>query len=376
MTRNNHRIILSCAITGSVHTPTMSEYLPITPGQIVESGIQAAEAGAAILHIHARDPQTGQPSGDPALFQQICSALSERTGAVINITTGGTTRMTIEERLAYPLSVKPEMCSLNMGSMNFAFHPVAERIADWRFEWEKPYVEGTKDVVFRNTFADIEYILRSLGDAGTRFELECYDVGHLYNLAYFVDRGMIRPPMFIQAILGILGGLGPDPENVFVMRSTADRLFGRENYFLSTLGAGRHQMSLLTVGAILGANVRVGLEWPDGQRPCRRVGGTDRRRAGRLQRHSLRVAPCGAAALESASRGASLGRRETSDRVRRRLLPACAATLEHLCRCAYADERGLPDAEYLGARQGSQCAGVFLDTRGRAHGGGEPRGNV
>jgi uncharacterized protein (DUF849 family) len=256
----SRKIILSCAVTGSVHTPTMSEYLPMTPQQIIESGVKAAEAGAAILHIHARRPEDGKPSGDPALFEQICSALSERTNAVINITTGGTARMSIEERLAYPLKVKPEMCSLNMGSMNFSFHPVAERITDWRYDWEKQYVEGSKDVVFKNTFADIEYILRNLGEAGTRFELECYDVGHLYNLAYFVDRNMIKPPVFIQAIFGILGGLGPDPENIFLMRSTADRLFGRENYQFSVLGAGRHQMSLLTVGAILGANVRVGLE--------------------------------------------------------------------------------------------------------------------
>lgn len=260
MPANTRKVIISCALTGSVHTPSMSEYLPLSPSQIVESGVEAAHAGAAILHIHARDPETGRPSGDPAIFRQICSALSERTDAVINITTGGTTRMTIEERLAFPLSVKPEMCSLNMGSMNFAFHPVAERITEWRYDWEKPYIEGTRDVVFKNTFADIEYILSNLGEAGTRFELECYDVGHLYNLAYFVERNLIQPPIFIQAIFGILGGLGPDPENLFLMRSTADRLFGRDQYQLSILGAGRHQMSLLTAGAILGANVRVGLE--------------------------------------------------------------------------------------------------------------------
>jgi uncharacterized protein (DUF849 family) len=260
MTKSKRKIIVSCAISGAVHTPTMSEYLPVTPSQIVESGIEAAEAGAAILHVHARDPETGKPSADPALFEQICSDLSERTNAIINITTGGSARMTIEERLAYPLKVKPEICSLNMGSLNFAFHPVAERITDWRYDWEKPYIEGTKDGIFKNTFADIEYILRNLGDVGTRFELECYDVGHLYNLAYFVDRHMINTPIFIQAVFGILGGIGPDPENLFVMRSTADRLFGRENYELSIVGAGRHQMSLITMGAILGANIRVGLE--------------------------------------------------------------------------------------------------------------------
>jgi uncharacterized protein (DUF849 family) len=258
--KNNRKVIISCAITGSVHTPTMSEYLPISPAQIVESAIEAAEAGAAILHLHARDPENGRPSADPAHFQQICPVLAERTNAVLNVTTGGSTRMTIEERLAYTLKVKPEMCSLNMGSMNFALHPIAERITNWRYDWEKEYVEGSKSVVFKNTFADIEYILRNLGDAGTRFELECYDVGHLYNLAYFVDRGIIRQPLFLQCVLGILGGIGPDPENLFLMRSTADRLFGREHYQLSVLGAGRHQMPLITVGAILGANVRVGLE--------------------------------------------------------------------------------------------------------------------
>jgi len=260
MASNHRKIILTCAITGSVHTPTMSEHLPITPSQIVGSAVEAAEAGAAILHLHARNPEDGRPSGSPELFHEICSALAGRTNAVINITTGGSTQMTIEERLAYPLRIKPEMCSLNMGSMNFSIHPVAERITEWRYEWEKQKVEGMKDLVFKNTFADIEFILRNLGEGGTRFELECYDVGHLYNLAYFVDRGIIQPPLFIQVVLGILGGLGPDPENLFLMRSTADRLFGREGYQLSVLGAGRHQMSIVTMGAILGVNIRVGLE--------------------------------------------------------------------------------------------------------------------
>src|SRR5580704_14831637 len=241
MAKNNRKIILSCAVTGSVHTPSMSEYLPVTPSQIVDSALEAAEAGAAVLHLHARNPENGRPSGDPKHFQQICPVLAGRTNAIINITTGGSTQM-------------------NMGSMNFSIHPVAERITNWRYEWEKQKVEGMKDLVFKNTFTDIEYILRNLGESGTRFELECYDVGHLYNLAYFIDRNIIEPPIFIQAIFGILGGLGPDPENVLVMRSTADRLFGRENYHFSVLGAGRHQMSLLTMGAILGANVRVGLE--------------------------------------------------------------------------------------------------------------------
>ena len=260
MAQNNRKIIISCAITGSVHTPTMSEYLPITPSQIVDSAAEAAEAGAAILHIHAREPQAGRPTGDPAHFEKICPVLAARTNAIINITTGGSSDMKIEQRTAYVLKVKPEMCSLNMGSMNFSIHPVAERTTNWLYDWEQPKIAGMKDCVFKNTFADIEYILGSFGESGTRFELECYDVGHLYNLAYFVDRAIIKPPLFIQAVFGILGGLGPDPENLFVMRSTADHLFGRDNYHLSILGAGRHQMSLLTMGAILGANVRVGLE--------------------------------------------------------------------------------------------------------------------
>jgi len=260
MAKNTRKIIISCAITGSVHTPSMSEYLPITSSQIVDSAVEAAEAGAAIVHLHARNSEDGRPSGDPAHFREICLALAERTSAIINITTGGSSNMTIEERLAFPLLAKPEMCSLNMGSMNFSIHPVAERITHWRYDWEKPKIEGMKSGVFKNTFADIEYILSHIGEGGTRFELECYDVGHLYNLAYFIDRSIIKPPIFIQAVFGILGGLGPDPENIFTMRSTADRLFGRDAYHLSVLGAGRHQMSLLTVGAIMGANVRVGLE--------------------------------------------------------------------------------------------------------------------
>jgi len=260
MAKSKYKIILSCAVTGSVHTPTMSEYLPISPTQIVDSAIEAAEAGAAIVHLHARQAEDGKPTGDPAVFREICSAVAGRTNAIINITTGGSSNMTIEERLAYPLQAKPEMCSLNLGSMNFSIHPVADKIANWRYDWEKPKIEGMKSAIFKNTFADIEYILANLGESGTRFELECYDVGHLYNLAYFVDRGIIKGPIFIQAVFGILGGLGADPENLFIMRSTADRLFGRDNYQLSVLGAGRHQMSLLTMGAIMGANVRVGLE--------------------------------------------------------------------------------------------------------------------
>jgi uncharacterized protein (DUF849 family) len=255
------KVIISCAVTGAVHTPTMSPYLPVTPEMIIEQAVAAAEAGAAILHLHARNPDDGRPSAEPKHFELIVPAIRERTDAVINITTGGSTSMTLEERLAYPLRLKPEMASLNMGSMNFSIHPLARKIASWQYEWERAHVEGTEDIIFRNTFRDIGRILRCLGEeCGTRFEFECYDLGHLYNLAHFLDEGKIKPPLFIQSIFGILGGMGPDPENLAVVRSTADRLFGRQKYEWSILGAGRHQMPLLTVGAVMGANVRVGLE--------------------------------------------------------------------------------------------------------------------
>lgn len=212
MARAPDKVIISCAVTGSVHTPTMSPHLALTPEQIAEQAIEAAQAGAAILHLHARDPQDGRPTSDPRVFDRFVPVIAAATDAVINITTGGSTRMTLDERLAYPLQAKPEMCSLNMGSMNFSIHPVARRIADWRFDWEKPYVEGMEDTIFRNTFRDIRHILRVLGDeCGTRFEFECYDLGHLYNLAHFVDEGLVKGPLFIQSIFGVLGGIGPDP---------------------------------------------------------------------------------------------------------------------------------------------------------------------
>ena len=261
MAINQNKVIVTCALTGSVHTPTMSEYLPITPEEIAQQAIDAAAAGAAILHLHARNPEDGRPTPDPEIFQRFVPRIAEATDAVINITTGGSTQMSLQERLAYPLLAKPEMCSLNMGSMNFSIHQAAQKITAWRHPWEKPYVEGMEDLIFRNTFKDIKYILQTLGDGcGTRFEFECYDVGHLYNLAHFVDQGLVKAPLFIQTVFGILGGMGPDPENLAIMRSTADRLFGRSNYRSSVLGAGRHQMSLVTLGAIMGGNVRVGLE--------------------------------------------------------------------------------------------------------------------
>ena len=259
--KRSSKVIITCAVTGAVHTPSMSEYLPLTPDQIVQNAVDAANAGAAIVHLHARDPQDGRPTPDPAVFDMIVPRIREQTDVVINITTGGSTRMTLEERLAYPLRLQPEMCSLNMGSMNFSIHPVAQKIKEWKYPWEQSYIEGMEDLIFRNTFKDIKHILKVLGeDCGTRFEFECYDLGHLYNLAHFVDAGLVKGPLFIQMIFGILGGMGPDPENLTLMRSTADRLFGRENYQFSILGAGRHQMPLLTMGAVMGANVRVGLE--------------------------------------------------------------------------------------------------------------------
>ena len=261
MKLDKRKVIISCAVTGSVHTPSMSEHLPVTPEQIAKQAIDAARAGASVLHLHARDPADGRPTPDPAVFEQFVPRIAAETDAIINITTGGSSRMSLAERLAYPLRAKPELCSLNMGSMNFAFHKAGRRIAKWKHAWEQPYVESSEGVIFRNTFVDIRDILARLGDAhDVRFEFECYDVGHLYNLAHFVDEGLVRAPLFLQCVLGITGGLNVDPENLFFMRGTADRLFGRENYEFSVLGAGRHQMSLVTVGAILGGHVRVGLE--------------------------------------------------------------------------------------------------------------------
>jgi len=260
MTKKSSKVIITCAVTGAIHTPSMSPHLPLTPEQIAQQALDAAEAGAAILHLHARDPDDGRPSADPDVFAEILAPIKAGTDAVINITSGGSTKMTLDERLAPPLRFKPEMASLNMGSMNFSIHPVASKIKDWKFPWEKAYVEGTEDIIFRNTFRDIRHILRELGDGcGTRFEFECYDVGHLYNLAHFVDAGLVKPPYFIQTIFGVLGGIGPDPQCVTFMRDTADRLFG-DSYQWSVLAAGRHQMSVLTHAAVMGANVRVGLE--------------------------------------------------------------------------------------------------------------------
>lgn len=255
-----NKVIISCAVTGAMHTPTMSDALPVTPAEIAEQSIDAAEAGAAIIHLHARVPETGEPTGNPDVFAQFLPVIKQRSGAVVNITTGGSPTMTVQDRLAGAVRFQPEMCSLNMGSMNFAIFPAAKRISEWKYGWEEPYVVNSDDFIFRNTFRDIAYILETLSDAGTKFEHECYDVGHLYSLAHFLDRGLIKPPFFVQMIFGILGGIGADLDNLMFMKQTADRLFGKESYQWSVLAAGRHQMPFVTQAALLGGHVRVGLE--------------------------------------------------------------------------------------------------------------------
>ncbi len=254
------KVVISCAITGAIHTPSMSDALPITPEQIAQSSIEAAEAGATIIHLHARNPETGEPTPDPATFMRFLPIIKQSTDAVLNITTGGGLQMTLEERLAAPMQAKPEMCSLNMGSMNFNISRAGDKITDWKHEWEKPYLAGTDNHIFRNTFRDIENIVGMLGKGhGTRFEFECYDIGHLYNLAYLLERKVVEPPLFVQTIFGILGGIGAEHRNLMFMKETADRLFGRD-YVWSVLAAGRHQMAFTTMAGIMGGNVRVGLE--------------------------------------------------------------------------------------------------------------------
>jgi uncharacterized protein (DUF849 family) len=255
----NNKVIITCAITGGIHTPTLSDALPYTPTDIADQAIAAAEAGAAILHLHARDPQTGAPTGNPEVYKRFLPVIKQATDAVVNITTGGSPDMSPEDRLAAALAFSPEMCSLNMGSMNFSFHGMGGKITDWKFPWEKQYIADSEKFIFRNTFADIARNYELLADHGTRFEHECYDIGHLYNLAHFVDKGIAKPPFFIQSIFGILGGIGGDLDNVMFMRRTADRLFGSD-YVWSALGAGKFQMPVITQAAMLGGNVRVGLE--------------------------------------------------------------------------------------------------------------------
>jgi 3,5-dioxohexanoate:acetyl-CoA acetone transferase len=254
------KVIITCAITGSVHTPSMSPYLPVTPDQITAEAITAAEAGASILHLHARHPDDGRPSADPDVFMQFLPRIKQATDAVINISTGGSSLMALEDRLAAALRAEPEMCSLNMGSMNFGLYPALDRHTEWKHQWEPQLLEATRSSIFKNTFADIETILARLGQGcGTRFEFECYDVGHLYTLAHFRDRDLVSGPLFIQFVFGVLGGIGADPENLTHMKRIADKLFG-DSYRFSVLAAGRHQMPMVTMAAAMGGNVRVGLE--------------------------------------------------------------------------------------------------------------------
>ena len=253
------KVIITCAVTGAIHTPTMSPYLPITPEQIAADAIGAAEAGAAILHLHARNPENGKPDQSPEGFAKFLPTVKAATNAVINITTGGSPFMKVEERVAPAAQFKPEVASLNMGSMNFALFHLADRYETFKYDWEKPQLEATRDLVFRNSFKDIEYILETCYDNGTRFEFECYDTAHLYNLAHFVGRGLVKAPFFIQTVFGLLGGIGAHPEDVMHMKRTADRLFGSE-YRWSVLGAGSSQLRIAAMSASMGGNIRVGLE--------------------------------------------------------------------------------------------------------------------
>lgn len=260
MARKMERIIITCAVTGGVHTPTMSEALPVSPDEIAAQSIEAAEAGASIIHLHARDPRTGQPTPNPDIYMQFLPHIRQSTDAVINITTGGGIGMSMEDRLAAAVRTEPEMCSLNMGSMNFALHPMAGKYPAWKHDWEKPFLLASEDMIFRNTFRDIARTIERLGDGcGTKFEHECYDIGHLYNLAHFVDTGLIKPPFLIQSIFGVLGGIGADMSHVVHMKETADRLFG-DDYIWSLFATGRNQMRFVTQGAMMGGNIRVGLE--------------------------------------------------------------------------------------------------------------------
>ena len=253
------KVIVTCAVTGSIHTPSMSPYLPITPKQIADEAVAAVEAGAAIVHLHARNPADGRPVQTPQAFLEFVCDIKARCNGVINITTGGAPTMTVQERMRPALELKPEVASLNMGSMNFGLYPMLGRYKEFRHPWEKTYLENTKDLVFKNTFADIEYVLAAGTDNGTRFEFECYDTAHLYNLAHFVDRGLVKLPFLVQTVFGILGGIGGHPDDVAHMKRTADRLFG-DRYLWSVLGAGKSQMGIAATAAAQGGNVRVGLE--------------------------------------------------------------------------------------------------------------------
>jgi uncharacterized protein (DUF849 family) len=254
-----NKVIITCAVTGAIHTPSMSPHLPVTPEEIIEASVEAANAGAAIIHLHARDPVTGKPDQSPEAFGKFLPQIKSRTQAVLNLTSGGSPFMTIDERIQPSMRFAPEVASLNLGSFNFALFPMLERFTEFEHAWEREHLENSRDLIFRNTFKDIEYALKACAENDTRFELECYDIGHLYNLAHFPDKGSIKPPFFIQSVFGILGGIGPHPEDVMHMRRTADRLFG-DQYQWSVLGAGRHQLRIAAMGASMCSHVRVGLE--------------------------------------------------------------------------------------------------------------------
>jgi len=253
------KVIITCAVTGAIHTPSMSPHLPVTPDEIAQAAIGAAEAGAAIVHLHARDPKTGKPDQTPEAFARFLPRIKQATNAVVNLTTGGAPYMTVAERIKPAQTFKPEVASLNMGSMNFGLFPMLNRFKEFKHDWEAQALENSRDLVFRNTFKDIEFVLRTLSDSGTRFEFECYDISHLYNLSHFLERGLVRPPLFVQSVFGILGGIGPHPEDVLHMKRTADRLFGSQ-YHWSVLGAGKNQLVIAAQAAAMGGNVRVGLE--------------------------------------------------------------------------------------------------------------------
>ncbi len=253
------KVIITCAVTGAIHTPSMSPHLPVTPEEIADAAIGAAEAGAAIVHLHARDPKTGRPDQRPEAFKPFLDVIKQRSGCVVNLTTGGAPGMSIEERVRPAASFAPEVASLNMGSMNFGLYPMLNRFKEFEHDWERQHLENSRNIVFKNTYADIEYILTTCAENDTRFEFECYDISHLYSLAHFLDRGLVKPPLFVQSVFGILGGIGPHPEDVQHMKRTADRLFG-QSYRWSVLGAGRNQLPIAAMAAAMGGNVRVGLE--------------------------------------------------------------------------------------------------------------------
>lgn len=259
MPKSSRKVIITCAVTGAIHTPSMSPFLPVTPQEIIDDGIKAFEAGASILHLHARDPENGRPTQDPEMFRKFLPQLKQATSAVLNLTTGGSPHMTVAERMRPAAELKPEVASLNMGSMNFGLYPMLNRFKEFKHDWEREHLENSRDLVFKNTFADIEHILRTGNANGTRFEFECYDTSHLYNLAHFVDRGLVRSPFLVQTVFGLLGGIGAHPEDVAHMKRTADRLFG-DTYVWSVLGAGRNQLSVAAQAAAQGGNIRVGLE--------------------------------------------------------------------------------------------------------------------